>query len=346
MILKQREQGGLPTDPRLRAGAQAEQQMAFYLHRAFSDEQGVYVLNDLRLVDPQQPEHDGSPAVCQIDHLVLHRWGLFIIESKSVYDEVTVRSDGAGGDEWTRRFKGRTSGFPSPIQQARRQGDFLRAFLQRHREQLLGKVGFGFRTVFKALHGTDQRGFLGLPMQIIVAISDAGKIKRVNRWKEPDGPFRTFVSKSDLVSEKIQGEIERHRQAASPLNTGSEGEYGEWAMKAEEVSVVAAFLASQHAPAASSPPPAARAEVFNAIAERPVAAKPACQSCGEASLTGKWGKYGYYWKCGDCGTNTPMATTCSACGTTGKHGKGVRIRKQGPTFYRDCKNCGTQEQIQ
>ena len=33
------------------------------------------------------------PGVCQIDHMVLHRWGLFIIESKSVYDEVTVQSD-------------------------------------------------------------------------------------------------------------------------------------------------------------------------------------------------------------------------------------------------------------
>lgn len=36
MILKPPSTDSLPTDPRLRAGVQAERQMAHYLHRAFA----------------------------------------------------------------------------------------------------------------------------------------------------------------------------------------------------------------------------------------------------------------------------------------------------------------------
>src|SRR5690606_19184822 len=109
------------------AGAQAELQMAHYLHRAFAAEPDLHIINDLRLVEPEQPEHNGKPGVCQIDHLAIHRWGMFIIESKSVAEVVEVCDDGHGGDVWTRTYKRQVAAFASPIQQARRQGDFLRS---------------------------------------------------------------------------------------------------------------------------------------------------------------------------------------------------------------------------
>ena len=99
MIVKHTELHTESSDPRLRFGTEAERQMAFYLHRDLASDAGLLILNDLRLVDPDQPEHDGRPGVCQVDHLVLHRWGAFIVESKSVTDEVSVRYDGAGGDQ-------------------------------------------------------------------------------------------------------------------------------------------------------------------------------------------------------------------------------------------------------
>ena len=95
MIVKPYEQTTVLKDPRQQAGAAAERQIAHYLHRSFKEDQEVYVLHDLRLEDHAQPEHDGSTGVCQIDHLLVHRWGLFIIESKSVTEEVRVRSDGS-----------------------------------------------------------------------------------------------------------------------------------------------------------------------------------------------------------------------------------------------------------
>ena len=197
---------------RREAGARAERQMAFYLHRAFTGDAGIHALNDLRIVDPVQPEVDGRPGVAQIDHLIVHPWGLVIIESKSVHDQVTVRADGSGGDEWTRRVRRREHGFPSPIRQAERQAAFLRQFLQRHREQLLGRMAVGLRTLSRLVHGTDQRSFAQMPIQIVVAISDGGTIRRSGGWTEPSTPFRSFVTKADLVADKIREEIGKHRE--------------------------------------------------------------------------------------------------------------------------------------
>ena len=145
MVIKPYAQSTTHKDPRQRAGAAAENQMAHYLHREFKDDPEVYILHSLRIEDSDQPEQDGSIGVCQIDHLVVHRWGMFIIESKSVTQEVQVGHDGSDGDEWSRVNGTRKTGMPSPIQQARRQSEFLRAFLQRHRTELVGRMPLGQR---------------------------------------------------------------------------------------------------------------------------------------------------------------------------------------------------------
>ena len=49
-------------DPRQRAGAAAEAQIAHYLNRCFGQDPEVHLFNGLRLADPQQPDRDGSPG--------------------------------------------------------------------------------------------------------------------------------------------------------------------------------------------------------------------------------------------------------------------------------------------
>ena len=325
--------------------------MAHYLHRSFRDDQGVYVLHGLRLEDAAQPEQDGSTGVCQIDHLLVHRWGLFIIESKSVTEEVRVRSDGSGGDEWSRVYRGKEMGMPSPIRQAQRQAEFLRAFLQQHREELRGRAPVGLRTVVKLVAGTDQHGFKSAPIQLMIAVSDKGKIKRRHGWEEPREPLRVFVTKADLVADKIRQELERHRSGPNLVGTEPARDYGMWSMKPHEVALVAEFLAARHAdPSAASPvrpkrtapnrsPKSSRDEV----ADAGHSTKAICKHCGSDDLTAHWGKYGYYWRCGTCEENTAMPVICSACGTEGTRGKGVRIRKDKATYHRDCGACGYSE---
>ncbi|MBX3315767.1 MAG: NERD domain-containing protein [Phycisphaeraceae bacterium] len=374
MIIKQLADMPTPSDPRLAAGIAAERQMAFYLNRAFAAHPEVLVLNDLRLVDSDQPDPDGSSGVCQIDHLVLHRWGAFVVESKSVHDEVSIKPDGAGGDEWTRRYRGRDMGFPSPIQQARRQAEFLRAFLQCNRELLLGKAPIGLRTVTRAFAGSDQRGFGHMPIQIIIAISDGGKINRQQGWEAPSAPFRTYVCKADSVTDRIESDREEHRRNSGILSL-ADTEYGMWQMSSEELARVAAFLLARHTPSApttsrgtneateaasdavemrvqrspaqsiATTPDTSASSPRGGVATPSPIAPPTCKACSGSGLTAHWGKYGYYWKCDACGTNSAMPTLCSACGAEGKRGQTVRIRKEGPKYFRHCDACGIEERI-
>ncbi|MCQ3812371.1 MAG: NERD domain-containing protein [Acidimicrobiia bacterium] len=346
VIIKPFEQGAVHKDPRQRAGADAEEQMAHYLHRGFRENEEVFVLHNLRLEDQEQQEQDGSPGVCQIDHLVVHRWGLFIVESKSVTEEVRVRSDGSGGDEWTRVYQRKETGMPSPIRQAQRQSDFLRAFLQRHREELLGKHSLGLRTIAKITMGTDQRGFKNAPIQLMIAVSDKGRIKRIGGWKEPRDPFRVFVAKADLVPDKISQELEAHRK-------GGGSDYGLWSMEEGEPKGVAEFLAARHVDRTGAPTNrpkrTAPSQKHKRPRNKPAGAQrsqsAACKHCGSSDLTARWGKYGYHWNCAACDKNTAMPVECSACGAKKGRDSGVRVRKDKKTYFRDCEACGTSEPV-
>jgi len=305
-------------------------------------------------VDPEQPEQDGSPGVAQIDALVVHPWGMFIVEIKSVSTTVSVRDDGSGGDEWSRLWNGRWQGMASPIQQARRQAEFLRSYLHLRRESLLGRLPVGLRTFGKLVAGSDQRGFSRMPIQIIVAVSDRGIIQRKGGWKPPAEPFRCFDCKADLVAPKIEAEFEHHRKASS-LTSDDKSEYGKWWMKKEEAAAVAQFLAEQHtarsrtvqtqAPLPPIPKPAPSAPAQQTRQSAAPTRAPVCRQCGGTQLAARWGKYGYYWSCASCEKNTPMPTVCSVCGAVGERRNTVRIRKDGPQYFRKCEPCGIEEVI-
>lgn len=334
---------------RREAGHAAERQMAHYLHRDFAKDPHLFVLNNLRIVDPDQPELDGTPGVCQIDHLVMHRWGVFIVESKSVTDEVSIRPDGHGGDEWTRRFRGRDEGFESPIQQARRQGEFLRGLLNHHRESLRSRAPVGLRQVSKVLRGSEHGGYRTMPIQVLVAISDSGKIRRVNRWREAADPFCDFVVKADQVCDNIRAEFRRHKPAANPLKTPSD-QYGLWQMSEDDLLRTAEFLVARHeaplAPPAVVAPPSNSANTHTpATQSSSPPASPQCKACESADLDAMSGKYGYYWKCRACKVNTTMPLTCSVCGAKNLGASTVSIAQEGNAYYRKCSACGIDEKV-
>ena len=80
----------------------------------------------------------------------------------------------------------------------------------------------------------------------MIAVSDGGTITRLDGWKEPRKPFRVFVTKADLVPDKIVQELERHRAGSRLLHVKPTGEYGLWSMEESEATQVAEFLAEQH----------------------------------------------------------------------------------------------------
>lgn len=319
-----------------RAGDEAERQMAFYLKRAFADDPGVHVFHNLRL-------EVGSDAA-QIDHLILHRGGAVIIESKSVTSSVRINER----DEWTREWNGRSTGMPSPVLQARRQGDFLRNVLQNRREDLLGRAMFGLV----------QKGFGAFMIDVVVAISDQGVIQ--HRGQLPE------VRKADQVPDRVRELVREHLALAHPLSKDPRSKDWGVTLKAEEFTRTSAFLRASHRERGAAEPASLPSDLeqkaggrhqpterrtpstaylavgpvsvsIAAVSEHPPAPTSAfsCQKCKSPKVEITYGKYGYYFKCLDCEENTRIEVKCEQC-----QGK-ARTRKERQNFYAECAPCGT-----
>jgi len=169
----------MPPDRRAEAGRRAEEQMTFYLRRAFGDTANLAILHDLRLVRSDQHLQDAA----QIDHLVIHPGGLIIVESKSV--STRVRCDAHG--HWTRHVPGHGSqGMPSPIIQARNQGAFLRRYL-----------ASAWPTLTQDWHGS-----------VLVAFSDHGRVDYDGESKEIALAQRA-VCKADQAPDRVRALVQK-----------------------------------------------------------------------------------------------------------------------------------------
>jgi Nuclease-related domain len=77
--------------------------MAFYLRLAFADAADFFANNDFRVSRGEEN--------AQIDHLVVNRLGLVLIENKSVSDQIKVNRKG----EFARNYQGKLKGMKSPM---------------------------------------------------------------------------------------------------------------------------------------------------------------------------------------------------------------------------------------
>lgn len=213
MILKEKQLAN-SQNPRIMAGDETEKQMAFYLNRAFGKEKDCFVLNDLRIV------HDDN--VAQIDHLIVTKYGLFIIESKSVHGKIIINKH----NEWSRTYNNATEGMRSPVLQAEAQGKILKSLLIDNKEKLLSKI-----------LGTLQKGFGYCPINVYVAISDNGLIERKTSIPE--------LFKADQITSAIEKELIAAKKLASILSLSMDTG---WSINADETRNVAQFLLSKHEP--------------------------------------------------------------------------------------------------
>lgn len=285
-------------------GHEAEKQMAFYLKRDFSKNNEIFVINDIRL-------EDGDDAA-QIDHLIVHRFGFLIIESKSVSTKVTVNEH----NEWSRHYHGKESGIPSPIIQGRRQGDFLKNILTEKKLQLLKK-----KKLFKL-------SLASFKYDVLVAISDKGIIERKNKVSD-------CVLKADQIPDKIVDLINTYDEENKKiLSTKMNPQF----LPETIVRIVKHLVDSDK--------PKKQADVVKEPKEKYVARKPvvanskntkkekACGKCGSENVQIIYSK-NYHFKCVDCHANTSIKLTCkeNSCKS--------RVRKSKLNFFQDCKSCDT-----
>lgn len=321
------------------SGRKAEEQMAFYLKRFFASSPDVFVLNGIRL------EHADDAA--QMDHLVLHRYGVIVVESKSVAGKIQIKDDG----QWIRWYGKESSGMPSPITQAKLQLRFMRDYLN---------------LAVKPKGAFDRYAF-----DVQVAISDSGVIL----WPTTGG--FSEVCKADQVAERIENriaELERLPDVPAPWTT-------------EHLSKIADFLCSSHRPlnlrredkilekhkahvenriaaaqtimetvtqsafrmfssvlaqqgatqnnaneGSVSPVTIDVAVVAPSLNKRLVGG--VCKHCSSEDIAINFG-HNYYFHCNVCNKNSPLKSLCASCGEI------EMPHKKGKEFFLECKPCNT-----
>jgi len=328
------------------AGRKAEEQMAFYLKRFFGSVPDIFVLNGIRI------EYDGDAA--QMDHLVLHRYGIIVVESKSVAAKVEIKDDG----QWIRWYDKESKGMASPVIQAKLQLRFMRDYLN--------------------LAVTPKGVFDRYVFDVQVAISDSGVIL----W--PNTGSLHEVCKADQVAERIENRIAELAKQPDALIP----------MKVEALSKIADFLNAAHKPfrfrveenlsqhyqqAAAdrvvdvqkqvvalqaittqagsrmfsvsstttrtapqkaderSPEfePFATVSVSNSAipAHKRLLGSP-CKHCLSEDVAIYY-KHNYFYHCNACNKNSPLKSLCSVCGAA------ETAHKKGKEFFLECKACNS-----
>jgi hypothetical protein len=188
------------------AGRIAQDRMAYHLRRFFGKSEDIDVLNYLRV--------GSGTAVAHVDHLVLHPFGLLVVERENLVDRVHIRDDG----QWLRHRNGTVTEMRSPITRAYLRALSLKAFLDKN---------------------VKQKGFFeGVELDILVAVPDTNIIQ----WPTM-GPLAE-VCNADQVYERINQRVVQCRRFAA----------GPGLLTAAERRRLAEFLRSLHRPLAKAPP--------------------------------------------------------------------------------------------
>lgn len=183
-----------------KAGRNAEESIAFYLKRFFEDEENILILNGIRW--------ETADDAAQIDHLIIHEYGLILVECKSVSGKIQLLDDG----QWVRWYNDKSQGMKSPITQVKMQATFFR--------KQLSKV-------------VKQKGtFDHVPFDVLVALSDQGHF-----LPPKNSPRPNEVCKADQVAEKIHEIINQYKDQQEPPTFST-----------NNLNTLAKFLISAHKP--------------------------------------------------------------------------------------------------
>ncbi|PMG77317.1 nuclease [Shewanella sp. 10N.286.51.B7] len=324
------------TSPQAIAGQKQEQNVAFFLRRAFKDNPEILVINDFKF--------SFNDEVAQIDHLIVYPYGFVLIESKSIKGHVKVNQQ----QEWTRSYNNQWTGIPSPIKQVELQQTLLKELLKHHKSEMLGKV-LGL-----------QQGFNGRCWDHLCVVSSDAVIDRNTMPKKVSDK----LVKSEFLVDKLNEIMKLRNKFLRLVNI----EVSRPDFNQEELDSIGQFIISQHidgnnqasAVVAKAPEPLQQAQQpvpkpiqqqqtqTTAHSNTPLAdtqsaaqANLSCKHCGESTnYIPMYGKFGYYINCNQCTKNTPMKQPCPQC-----QSKNTRVTKRSETYTLHCQNCSAENQL-
>ncbi len=284
-------------------GNKAEEQMAFYLRRAFSENKDVFVFNDIYI------DYKGDTA--QIDHLVLFKYGMFIIESKSCLGEISYNKY----DEWKRKTKNYESGFQSPIKQVERQFDILIKNLNENTVDIFGLLVGNLKM------------FYGLRLkETIIGIEDHAIIKR----EDESSLFDSKIMKADQVSNHIKKIIKKNNLFKS-LNPFLSAEDCPPPFSKKQITNLTNHIKNTDQKLRDNKEKNTNIDKINESFKT----IHSCNNCNQNDfIEMKNGQYGHYFHCSSCRTNQKIKESCPIC-----KNDNIRFKSFKNSFYLDCK-CG------
>lgn len=159
------------------SGRIAQDRMAYQLRRFFGKSPEVDVLNYLRV--------GVGNAVAHVDHLLLHPYGLIVLERENLLDRVQIKDDGV----WMRVREGSNVEMRSPITRAYLRALSLKAFLDKN---------------------VRQKGFFDrVELDVLVAVPDTRSIQ----WPTM-GPLSEVCS-AEQIEEKVAQRVAQCRRAGT-----------------------------------------------------------------------------------------------------------------------------------
>ncbi|WP_299569057.1 nuclease-related domain-containing protein [uncultured Shewanella sp.] len=311
--------------PQAIAGQKQEQNVAFFLRRAFKDNPEILVINDFKFTF--------NDETAQIDHLIVYPYGFVLIESKSIKGNVKVNKQG----EWTRSFNQKWSGIPSPIKQVELQQLLLKEILKHHKVEILGKM-LGI-----------QQGFNGRRWDHLCVVSSDAIIDRNTMPQKVSDK----LVKSEFLVDKLNKIMKLGNKLLRKVNVYDTRPY----FNQQELDSIGRFIISQHidsnnqasevvtkTPEENQQPqvPTAVNNTTPITNNQPTSAtKLSCKYCGESTnYTPMYGKFGYFIKCNQCTKNTPMKQACPQC-----QSKNTKVTKRRETYTLHCQDCTDEKQL-
>jgi len=303
MILKDKTLQNV-VSPTAKAGQKQEQDVAFFLRRAFKDHEQVFVINDFKFT------HNNETA--QIDHLIVYPFGFVLIESKSIKGEVKVNRIG----EWSRSSGSKWSGMASPIKQVELQQELLKELLHENREVILGKL-LGFK----------QQSFRFRCWDNLCAVSSIAIIERDSM---PNDISEKLV-KTEFLVDKLDKLMKLRNKVVSALTFDTRPDFSD-----KELDSITSFLMRQLSDNKIIEKVEKKEVEHTPIkVNTNVDSTMQCKSCGEKSdYTPQYGRYGYFIKCNKCETNTAMKMPCLSCAS-----KKTKVSKKKEVYTLHCSDC-------
>jgi hypothetical protein len=297
---------------RIENGYQAEKDNAYYLDFGFKDSPRCILLHDIRI------EHNGK--VAQIDHIIINRLGIEVLESKSFTGTLSIRGDGSLDVEYGKK----TQTFPNPIEQNKRHAKILTDFIKENIEL------------------PSNLKLFGVPMDSTVLINPKTTISNdalpkgferadsfTTHWDNRVDQMSTFsvlktmgtMMSLDRVKEIADFLIKSHRAKTFDYKKKYPIRKEEKIQNIKQVEPIHSIIKKSIS-----------------ISSNSKSIKTThCSKCQGTNVEIRYGKYGYYFKCLSCDGNTAIKLTCSS-----KECK-AKIKKSKLNFYQVCEVCGLNE---